>query len=148
MSKVVVVSKKQIQLLGLVVLLALMTLVYLRWDMSKAASGPPMPEQIFHLVTGEFVSETADGKKLEVYSWHPGTIIVQKGAPVELRITGVNGSSHPFVIEGMNVRGTVEKGKTTSVRFTPTEAGTYPIVCLTHRELKDGGPMVGYLVVQ
>ena len=105
-------------------------------------------DQIIQLVTGEFASKTDDGKEIEVYRFDPGTVIVNQGDNVELHITGVNGKSHPFVIEELGIKGEVTKGKTTIVKFHAKEKGTFPILCLTHTTMEHGGPMVGYIVVQ
>lgn len=148
MSKVFIVSKRQIQLFIVVAALIILTGVYLGWDQSRAASGQAAEARVIQLVTGEYKTQTADGKELEVYRWDPGTIIVDRGEPIELHINGVNGNSHPFVVEGLGLRGEVTKGKTTIVRFTADKAGTYPILCLTHTDMRHGGPMVGYIVVQ
>ncbi|MNZ60912.1 hypothetical protein D3C78_789880 [compost metagenome] len=147
MSKVLVVSKKQIQWFIVVAAVIILAGVYLSWDQSRTVSGQAAEPRIFQLVTGEYKTTTADGKVLEVYRWDPGTIYVNKGESVELHINGVNGNSHPFVIEGLGIRGEVTKGKTTIVRFTATKEGTYPIQCLTHTDMRHGGPMVGYIVV-
>jgi plastocyanin len=143
----VVISKRQIRLFIFAVFALLLTVVYLRWDHSEAASVQPGSERIIQLVTGEFKSQTADGKEIEAYRWDPGTVIVHKGETVQLHITGINGTSHPFVIEGMPIKGEVKKGETTVVRFKADQSGTYPILCLTHLDKSQGGPMVGYIVV-
>ncbi|CAM3983475.1 cupredoxin domain-containing protein [Paenibacillus alkaliterrae] len=148
MSKVFIVSKRQIQLFIVVAVLIILTGVYLSWNQSRPVSGQAGEPRVFQLVTGEFKTQTADGKEIEVYTWHPGTLFVSKGEATELHISGVNGNSHPFVIEGLGIRGEVTKGKTTVVRFTPEKEGTYPILCLTHTDMRHGGPMVGYIVVQ
>lgn len=148
MSKIFIVSKRQIQLFIVVTALIILTGVYLSWDRSREVGGQASEARVIQLVTGEYKTETADGKELEVYVWHPGTINVSKGEPIELQISGVNGNSHPFVVEGLGLRGEVTKGKTTIVRFTAEKAGTYPILCLTHTDMRHGGPMVGYIVVQ
>lgn len=148
MSKVLIVSKRQIQLFIVVAAIIILAGVYLSWDKSRAVNGQASEARVIQLVTGEYETQTADGKKLEVYIWHPGTIIVNKGEPIELQISGVNGNSHPFVVEGLGIRGEVTKGKTTVVRFTADKAGTYPVLCLTHTDMSHGGPMVGYIVVQ
>ncbi|CAM4330231.1 heme/copper-type cytochrome/quinol oxidase subunit 2 [Paenibacillus endophyticus] len=147
MAKVFIVSKRQIQLFIVVAVLIILTGVYLSWDRSREVNAQPSEPRIFQLVTGEYSTTTADGKELEVYRWDPGSIVVNKGEPVELHITGVNGNSHPFVVEGLGIRGEVSKGKTTIVRFTAEKAGTYPIICLTHTDMRHGGPMVGYITV-
>lgn len=147
LSKVFVVSKKQVRLFVYVALAVIVAAFYLRYEQARAVNATEQVEQIFHLVTGEFKTTTADGKELEAYRWDPGTIVVRKGESVELNITGVNGASHPFVIEGLGVRGEVTKGNTTTVRFKVDKKGTYPIRCLTHADIHSNGPMVGYIVV-
>jgi plastocyanin len=148
MSKIFVVSKKQLRLSAVLLLVLVAAAAYLSWDSTKDAMGAAGETKVIQLVTGEFETRTADGKKLEVYRWDPGTVIVNQGDQVELRISGVSGDSHPFAIEGLGVKGRVEKGKTTVVRFAAERKGTYPIVCQTHDTMNRGGPMVGYIVVQ
>ncbi|WP_139995991.1 cupredoxin domain-containing protein [Paenibacillus paridis] len=148
MSKVFIVSKRQIQLFIVVAALIILTGVYLSWNQSREVNAQPSEARVFKLVTGEYTMTTADGKELDVYRWDPGTIIVNKGELTELQISGVNGSSHPFTIEGLGITGEVIQGKTTVVRFTADKKGTYPIQCMTHTDMRHGGPMVGYIVVQ
>ncbi|MBW7457363.1 cupredoxin domain-containing protein [Paenibacillus sepulcri] len=148
MSKIYVVSKKQIRLFAVLLLVLFIAAACLKWNQSRAALAAQPEPRVFELVTGEFESTTGEGKKIEVYRWDPGTIIVNKGDHVELRITGINGASHPFVIEGLGIKGEVTQGKTTVVRFAAEAKGTYPIICLTHTTLVHGGPMVGYIVIQ
>ncbi|MBB6638481.1 cupredoxin domain-containing protein [Cohnella thailandensis] len=149
MSKVVFISKKRAQWYLVLALVVIIAGVYIGWQQNKPAMATldDSGTQVFNLVTGEFTS-TVNGKQLEAYVFAPSTIPVKKGVPVELRITGVSGQSHPFVIEGLDIEGTVQKGKTTVVNFTPKEAGTYSIVCTTHSDPQTSIPMVGYLVVQ
>jgi len=153
MSKVVFIDRKKMQMYVLLAVAVILIGAYIGWQQSRPAAGAAAmatadSPRIIQLVTGEFSATGADGKVLESYRWDPGTIILKKGEAVELRITGINGQSHPFVIEGLDIKGEVHKGKTTVVSFTPKEAGIYPIVCQTHNEPSKGGPMVGYLVVQ
>lgn len=152
MRKVVFIERRKMQLYALLAVAVILAGAYIGWQQSKPASAPAPDSsgspRVFELVTGEYKATLDNGKQLESYRWDPGTIIVNKNEPVELRITGINGQSHPFVIEGLNISGKVTKGKTTVVRFTPTTPGTYPIVCQTHDVLNNGGPMVGYIVVQ
>ncbi|MCC3375812.1 cupredoxin domain-containing protein [Cohnella sp. REN36] len=149
MSKVMFISKRKIQWYIVAAALVVFGGAYIGWQQTKAASAPISAEpQVYQIVTGEFSTTMDNGKQLEAYVFSPDTIIVKKNQPVELRITGVSGQSHPFVIEGLGVKGTINKGKTTVVRFTPTQAGTYPIICETHNDPKTGVPMVGYVVVQ
>ncbi|PWK13166.1 cupredoxin domain-containing protein [Tumebacillus permanentifrigoris] len=107
------------------------------------------PHQEYWIVTNEIKSPAKDNvQELEVYRWDPGFLVVQKGKPVTLHFYGVKGKAHPFEIRGLGVKGNVEKGKVTSVTFTPKEVGTFPIICLTHATIEQNGPMVGYLKVQ
>ena len=136
MSKVLFIHKRQFRMALILTAVVALALIYLRWEQARLVSGTPSDVTVFHMVTGEFKSTGPDGKTIEVYRWDPGHIVVPRGKPVELHITGVNGAAHPFVIEGLGVRGIVRKGETTVVRFTAEHAGTYPIVCLTHRDME------------
>ncbi|TJY38506.1 hypothetical protein E5161_20195 [Cohnella pontilimi] len=154
MSKIVLINRKKMQAYALLAVAVILAGAYIGWQNAKPASSAPVfaatngKPRVIELVTGEFKSMADNGQQLESYRWDPGTVILRKGETVELRINGVNGQSHPFVIEGLNISGKVVKGKTTTVTFTPMQAGIYPIVCQTHDVPKNGGPMVGYLVVQ
>lgn len=148
MSKIVILSRKKIQFYTIMAVVVILAGAYIGWQQTKPALAPANDStQVIQLVTGEFTA-TLDGKKLESYRFDPGTVVVNKGQPVELRISGINGQSHLFVIEGLGISGEVHKGKTTIVKFTPKEAGVYSIICQTHSEPNSSGPMVGYLVVQ
>jgi plastocyanin len=107
-----------------------------------------MEKQEFWIVTNEIKTKLEDGKEIEAYRWDPGFLTLEKGKPVTLHFYGVKGKEHPFVIEGLGVKGNVVKGKVTTVTFTPEKAGTYRIVCLTHPSVEKEGPMVGYLRVE
>ncbi|QHT63808.1 hypothetical protein GXP70_08355 [Paenibacillus lycopersici] len=142
-----VVSKKQLRLVYLLVLVIVFAAVLLRWNQTRAAMSVPNEMKVFELVTGEFKTTIANGKELEVYRWDPASIVVHKGEVVELRITGINGASHPFVIQELGIKGVVTKGQTTVVHFKADRKGTFAIECLTHTSLANGGPMVGYITV-
>jgi heme/copper-type cytochrome/quinol oxidase subunit 2 len=103
--------------------------------------------QTIELVTGEFKSKTADGREIESYRWDPGTIVVEKDKRIQLRIHGVSGKAHPFHIEGTTIKGMVEKGKETLVNVTFPKEGTYRIICETHKNMEQNGPMIGYIIV-
>ncbi|WP_219835849.1 cupredoxin domain-containing protein [Paenibacillus sp. R14(2021)] len=148
MSNIFVINRKQLALFALLLLIVVFAAVCLRWNQSRAALAAPKEMKVFQLVTGEFKTKTDDGKELEVYRWDPGSIVVHKGDAVELRITGVNGKSHPFVIQELGVKGEVNKGQTTVVHFTADQRGTFAIECLVHTSISNGGPMVGYLTVE
>lgn len=149
MRKVILIRKTSLQWAIIGAVLVVLAGAYIGWRQSRAASVPASAQpRVIHLVTGEFSATLDNGKKIEVYRWDPGTIFVRKGEQVELRISGINGQSHPFVIEGLGITGEVRKGKTAVVRFRAEKSGTYPIVCQTHTDAHSGGPMVGYIVVQ
>jgi plastocyanin len=100
-----------------------------------------------HLVTTEFKTKTEDGKEIEAYRWDPGTIYVEKDEKVLLRMYGVNGHEHPFIIEGTDIEGTVKKGEETTVELQLKEEGVYRLVCLTHPDMGSNGPMIANIVV-
>lgn len=132
-------------LAGLVTAGAAETKPYLQ---SAHVADQAMQKQEFWIVTNEIKTKLENGKEIEAYRWDPGFLTVEKGKPVTLHFYGVKGKAHPFVIEGLGVKGSVEKGKTTSVTFTPEQAGTYRVVCLTHATVAANGPMIGYLRVE
>ncbi|WP_248928432.1 cupredoxin domain-containing protein [Paenibacillus hamazuiensis] len=146
---IIFVKKKALYVSAMIVLLAACTIVYFARERSMStAAFPGTGERTVHLVTGEFGSKLPDGKEIEAYRWDPGTVYVRKGEKIHLSIYGVNGESHPFLIEGLNVRGEVRKGKETIVTFKAEKEGIYRIICLTHPDIAHNGPMVGYIVVE
>ncbi|WP_226527370.1 cupredoxin domain-containing protein [Metabacillus niabensis] len=106
-------------------------------------------EITINMVTGEFSTTTAEGKKLEAYRWDPGTVMIPKGKDVTLKIFGVNGEEHPFYIEGTDIKGTVKKGEETVIPLNFTKEGTYRLICDTHTHVghNEVPPMIAYLVV-
>jgi heme/copper-type cytochrome/quinol oxidase subunit 2 len=147
MSRIYIIHKKHIYLTTAAVLIILSAVLYWSRERIIPTSTGPGAGRTIHMVTGEFKTKTAEGKEIEAYRWDPGTIIVHKGEKISLSINGVNGESHPFIIEGLNIKGEVKKGKETIVSFTPDKEGTYRIICLTHPDTAHNGPMVGYIVV-
>ncbi len=121
--------------------------LYLKMEQNKGTSGDGTVVRTIQLVTGEFKAVSADGKQIEAYRWDPGTIVVNRSEMVRLSIYGVNGVSHPFIIEGVNVKGEVKKGEETTVSFTADKPGTYRLVCLSHPDIAHNGPMIGYIIV-
>lgn len=99
------------------------------------------------MVTGEFKSKTADGKEIEAYRWDPGTIYIPQGEKVTLIINGINGTQHPFRIEGTDITGVVKKGSKTVIPLKFEEEGIYRLICDTHSQHGQGGPMIAYLIV-
>src|SRR6478672_2129887 len=71
---------------------------------------------------------------LDSYSYSPNHLIVEAGKPVELTLTSVTTIiPHNFIIKSptgnLSVEQDVSAGKTVTIRFTPTQPGTFPIYC-------------------
>ena len=91
-------------------------------------SGPPM-----------VIPMAADGVQratvtLDSYSYTPNHLIVEAGKPVELTLTSVTTIiPHNFIIKdpagSLSVEQDVSAGKTVTLKFTPTQPGTFPIYC-------------------
>ena len=71
---------------------------------------------------------------LDSYSYQPAHLIVEKGKPVELTLKSVTTLiPHNFIIKdpagSLTVEQDVSAGKTAVLKFTPMQAGTFPIYC-------------------
>ena len=71
---------------------------------------------------------------LDSYSYTPSHLIVEAGKPVELTLISVTTIiPHNFIIKSptgnLSVEQDVSAGKTVTIRFTPTQPGTFPIYC-------------------
>lgn len=71
---------------------------------------------------------------LDSYAYTPNHLIVEAGKPVELTLTSVTTiTPHNFIIKdpagSLSVEQDVGAGKTVTVKFTSTQAGTFPIYC-------------------
>lgn len=80
------------------------------------------------------------------YEFTPDTIHAKVGEHVKLVITAVD-HTHGFKLENLHIDEKLDKGKTGTVEFTPTQAGTFPFECshfcgLGHKKMK------GQLVVE
>lgn len=150
MNRVFIIKRKHILLTTLLALLVLISL-YSFSDSGRSimtlGKASDAKERVIHMVVGEFSSTTKDGKEIEAYRWDPGTIYVKKGEHIQLRIFGVNGEHHPFIIEGMNINGEVKKGQETIVSFHAKKKGIYRLICTTHQTSAHDGPMIGYIIV-
>jgi plastocyanin len=147
LTKIYFFQRKHLILLLGIVIVAVSAWIYLKRDQIRSVTGPMNGERVIHLVTGEFEAKLPDGKEIEAYRWDPGTIVVNKGEKIKLVIRGISGPSHPFIIEGLNIKGEVKQGKETVVTFRADTEGTYRIICLTHPDAAHNGPMIGYIVV-
>jgi plastocyanin len=147
-------ANSRTRLLGIFILPAIPILFLGAWFLSQSESIPTSgftesstDPYIFNMVTSEFSSKTEDGKEIESYRWDPGTIVVQKGQDITLKIYGVNGKEHPFYIEGTDYKGVVQKGEETELTVRFDKEGTYRLICTAHHTLEQNGPMIGYIVV-
>ncbi|MDP1769388.1 MAG: cupredoxin domain-containing protein [Nitrospirota bacterium] len=71
---------------------------------------------------------------LDSYSYTPKHLIVEAGKPVELTLTSVTWiTPHNFIIKdpagSLFVEQDVSADKTVTIKFTPTQPGTFPIYC-------------------
>jgi len=71
---------------------------------------------------------------LDSYSYSPNHLIVEAGKPVELTLTSVTTiTPHNFIIKdpagSLSIEQDVSAGKTVTIKFTPTQPGTFPIYC-------------------
>lgn len=92
-----VLKRKTLYFFGLIVFIAIIGSLWLglKPDATPALGGQNEQIREIHMVTGEFKSTTDDGKEIEAYRWDPGTIFLEKGEKVRLKILGVNGKEHP-----------------------------------------------------
>ena len=67
---------------------------------------------------------------LDSYSYTPNHVIVEAGKPVELTLTSLTTiTPHNFIIKELSVEQDVSAGKTITIKFTPTQTGTFPVYC-------------------
>lgn len=116
---------------------------------SVPAASRPVENKVreIHMVTGEFEGKTNDGKEIEAYRWDPGTVFIEKGEKIQLKILGVSGKEHPFIIEGTDIKGIVKQGAETAIPLQFDKEGVYRLICLTHPNKENNGPMIAYIVV-
>nr|WP_316245675.1 cupredoxin domain-containing protein [Robertmurraya massiliosenegalensis] len=148
MMQFIVLKRRSIMLFTLILATIVASSIWLLLS-KDTISTVAQTEQLreIHLVTTEFKTKTEDGKEIEAYRWDPGTIYVGKNEKVLLRLYGINGHEHPFIIEGTDIKGVVKKGEETTVELQLKEEGVYRLVCLTHPDMGSNGPMVANIVV-
>jgi heme/copper-type cytochrome/quinol oxidase subunit 2 len=104
----------------------------LGWPVTSAAEPPQAGAPVVVPVGSDGVQRAA--VTLDSYSYQPNHLIVEAGKPVELILTSVTTiTPHNFIIKdpagSLSVEQDVGAGKTVTVRFTPTQRGTFPIYC-------------------
>ena len=119
-----------------------------REENEQAGMGKGENVKEYTIATVAYKTKDPEGREMEMYRWDPGTIVVQEGDDVRLRLYGFMGGPHKFMIEGTDVKGTVYKGKETVVEFKSNREGLYRIICTDHMDAAHHGPMIGYIVVE
>lgn len=85
----------------------------------------------------------ADGRwEIATYIWSAQQITVNQGDDVTLQFVGINGASHPTMIEGYDQSFELKRGSVHNVSFKADKAGVFKIICTTH-----GPTMTSELVV-
>lgn len=90
---------------------------------------------------GGYVMTPPDDKtrwELSAYVWLPAQIIVNQGDEVTLTFVGINGASHPTIIEALGHSFTVKRGEAHRITFTADKAGIFGITCSTHKPSMSG----------
>lgn len=148
MKHVLIIKRSKI-IFALVILCGLIGGYYLfgNYGNIMETAGSAGSKKEFTIITTEYKAKMEDGKIIEVYRWDPGILFVEKGDQVTLKFYGVQGAFHPFEIKGLGIKGEVKKGRETEVSFVADKEGTFEIICHTHSNHTQNGPMVGYLIV-
>ena len=112
------------------------------------------------LISGPFAAHAADADAQQVtvhlgdYRFQPANIEVIAGRPVELTLVNDDKiTPHNFTLKepaaGLDLSANVSGGESTTLRFTPQTAGTYPLYCnkklpfmKSHRERGMEGKLV------
>jgi cytochrome c oxidase subunit 2 len=77
---------------------------------------------------GDNVSPRVINISAKRYSFAPNQIILKKGEAVTLRLTSED-RIHGFYLKPLKIDEVIEPGKTTEVTITPTQTGTFTIIC-------------------
>jgi heme/copper-type cytochrome/quinol oxidase subunit 2 len=64
--------------------------------------------------------------------WKGGPIHVKKGDKVVIAVGNTTAKQHGFSIDAFRIKKTVDPGKKTEAKFTPTATGRYVIYCQLH----------------
>lgn len=94
-------------------------------------------------------SETGAPQEIEMdaseFKFDPATITVKAGQPVRVTVTNTGTLEHTFTITDLGVDEPTPIGQTVTFEFTPTESGTFELVCTVPGHKEAG--MVGSVVV-
>jgi len=79
------------------------------------------------------------------FRFDPNTITVKVGQPVRVLVTNTGALEHTFTINDLGVDEPTPIGQTVTVEFTPTQSGTFELVCTVPGHKEAG--MVGTVTV-
>ena len=79
------------------------------------------------------------------FKFDPATITVNVGQPVRVIVTNTGALEHTFTITDLGVDEPTPIGLTVTFEFTPTESGTFELICTVPGHKEAG--MVGSVVV-
>jgi uncharacterized cupredoxin-like copper-binding protein len=99
--------------------------------LSACSSGPATAEQL-KVSASEFMFD-------------PTSLTLKIDEPVQATITNTGSLKHTFTIPDLDVDAVLTAGQTVTVKFTPTESGTFELLCTVPGH-KDAG-MVGTVSV-
>lgn len=99
---------------------------------AKAADQVPSSPPVTAMIGADGIQRATI--TLDSYSYAPNHLVVEAGKPVELTLTSITTlTPHNFVLKeptaGIAVDETVWGGKTATIRFTPTQAGSFTYFC-------------------
>jgi uncharacterized cupredoxin-like copper-binding protein len=82
------------------------------------------------------------------YKYDPPNVTVKANQAVTINLRNTGTLVHDWVVQGMPqpVQGELQPGRNGTVSFTPTQPGTYKIVCTQPGHEQSG--MVGQLIVE
>ncbi len=93
---------------------------------STATSAPPQPA----------ATQPAAGASTAVtivdFAFVPETLTAAAGQPVTIKINNNGNVQHTFTIDGVADSGTLDPGGSTTLMFTPAQAGTLTFYCVIH----------------
>jgi nitrosocyanin len=101
-----------------------MTLSLIAWSVPASAAEP-------EAMTVTVVNVEYEGSKM----WLPGTIVVQKGTKVTLKLVNnvpSEPAQHGFAIPAYSIQEVVNRGETRTVQFTADKIGVFPTSCQLH----------------
>jgi len=107
-------------------------LIAIHVSMGHAADDPQLGPPVVVPVEADGVQRAII--TLDSYSYAPNHLVVEAGKPVELTLTSVTMiTPHNFIIKdpagSLSVEQNVSHGQTVSIKFMPTQLGTFPIYC-------------------